>query len=161
MFHMLKRFLEIMKSIEHALLDINKGSMFLDRHEVDLIESLIEPLDIIEACSRKLCSRDVNIAEADRIFEYELRELQKLKSDIGQRFAEEIEYRITERRLKTAATLLAYLENPMFQSSIKNPTLEYANKTEIQRLARDVLLRLFPMEDKSGQSKVRCNVIIL
>ena len=144
MLHMLKRFIELKKPVELTLVEFDKKDMFPSDSEIKVIEDLIEPLDIIEACSRRLCSRDVNLAKADQIFEYELQALGKLETDIGKRFAEEIKYRITERRLTSVATLLAYLENPMFLSLNKNLLLQYANKTEIQKLARDILMRLFP-----------------
>ena len=149
MLHMLKRFIEVLGPIRHALVDFKKAHMIPSQTEIDIIEELIEPLDIIEACTRLLCSRDVNLAKADQIFEYALRELHKLESDIGKRLCEEVEYRINERRQKTVATLLAYLENPMFLNHNRNLKLEYASKTEIQKLAKEILLRLFPSEAKS------------
>ena len=124
--------------------------MFPSPEDIKIIEELVDPLDTIELCATRLCARDVNIAKADRIFEYMIRELRELKSDVGVRLCTEVEYRIYERRLKIPATLMAYLENPMFLIQ-KTPKklLTYATKVEIQNEAKDLLLRLFSAENNN------------
>ena len=117
----------------------------------------MDALDTIELCATRLCARDVNIAKADRIFEYLLRELRKLNTEVGMRLCNEVEYRIFERRLKIPATLLAYLEKPMFlqRMSVRHPPLlAYATKCEIQMEARDILVRLFQAETSDGQGSI-------
>ena len=119
--------------------------MFPNHDEINVIKALSDALEIVEAGTRRLCSRDVDIAVADEIFEYILKELRKLNSSIAIRLEVAILDRVTERRLKEAATLLAYFKDPKFLSRVSKEhfVLEYASKTAIRNLIRDIYLRLF------------------
>ena len=122
--------------------------MYPDEDEIDMLLELVEALEILEAGTRILCSRDMDLARADEVFEYMLSELRKLSSSIAHRLELAVEERIHERRLMEASTLLAYLKDPGFidrktTKTGENKILPYANRKEITNLARDIQIRLF------------------
>ena len=83
-----------------------------------------------------------------------IKDLRKLTSPFAARLTPQVEHRVNERRLKVAATLLGYLENPGFLKE-KNRVLPSASKTEITELMRDLYLRLFiekEPEENGGQN---------
>ena len=86
-----------------------KDHLYPDPEEIKTIKQLVDALEIVEAGTRALCRRDVNLAVADEIFEYIIEELRKLNTPIALRLELAVEDRVAERRLKEAATLLAYL----------------------------------------------------
>lgn len=122
--------------------------MYPDEDEIDMLLELVEALEIVEAGTRILCSRDMDLARADEVFEYILSELRRLNSSIAHRLELAVEERIHERRLMEASTLLAYLKDPGFidrktTKTGENKILPYANRKEITNLARDIHIRLF------------------
>ena len=131
-------------AVGHTLLYFKKMQMYPTDDEMKIIKELIQALGIIETASRRLCRREVNLAKADRIYEWMLRKLDELESNVSDRLRNEVGYRISERRPKKVATLLAYLENPMFLDLTKDRLLKYATKPEIKEMANDILLRLYP-----------------
>ena len=84
-----------------------------------------------------------------QIFEYIIEELRKLNTPIALRLELAVEDRVAERRLKEAATLLAYLKDPKFLDRLpqENKVLPYASKKEITTFARDLYIRLFHKEE--------------
>ena len=109
----------------------------------------------MECCSRKLCQRDCSLSEADRVLEFLIKKLHKLESEFAKSLVYRVEKRVKERRLKIAATLMGYLENPRFLKE-KDRVLEYANRKEITNLAIELYVRLFHVpksqdEETEGQ----------
>ena len=125
--------------------------------EINTIKALVDALEIVEAGTRALCSRDTDLAVADQIFEYTITELRKLHTTISYRLEIALENRISERRLKVESTLLGYLKNPKFLHDGEK-VLTYANKSEITKLARDLYIRLFlkdsPIHDEQSEPQV-------
>ena len=148
-----------MTAVEHTLLYFKKKQLFPTEDEIKTIKELVKALGIIETCSRRLCRREVNLAEADRIYEWVLMRLDELKSNASERLRNEVEYRILERRQKEVATLVAYLENPMFLDQKKKRLLQYATKTEIQQVANDLLVRLYPTLVGQDQPEIQESII--
>ena len=68
-----------------------------------------------------------------------------MDSTFALRLLTQVEKRIDERRLKVAATLLAYLEDPSFLEQ-EDLILSYGSKYDIAKLARDMWLRLFQVK---------------
>ena len=144
---MLKCYMQLREIIDNELMHLKLRSLILSDQEFESIKVLVETLDIVEVGSRKLCRRKVTLASADEIFEFMLRKLYKLKSPIGQQLYKSVEFRINERRNKTLATLQAFLEDHEFLEQIEldegMKMLEYADKTELKKLASEVYNRLF------------------
>ena len=143
---MLKRFLEVQNSVEHVLKDFGFKEMFPSEEDLTDIGELVKALDHIEACSRLLGGNTVSLAKADKMFELMLAKLRPLKTPLGKSLAFEVEYRIKERRNKGISTLLAYLDDPNFLNTLKNPILDYSSKAEIEKVAQGLLSRLYPSE---------------
>ena len=88
-----------------------------------------------------------------------IRELRQLNTSIAIRLEMAVMDRVKERRLKEAATLLAYLRDPKFIDNLPSPNkiLSYANKKEVANLARDLYIRLFqkatPAQNQSDENQ--------
>ena len=82
-----------------------------------------------------------------QIFEYIIGELRKLNTPIAFRLETAVEERFTERRLKEAATLLAYLRDPRFLEpsypGYDDRVLDYSDKKEITKFAKDLYISAF------------------
>ena len=80
-----------------------------------------------------------------------LKELRKLTSTISIELEASLEKRIKERRQPKLATLLAYLEDPGFfdASNSFDRVLQYASKTAIITVAKDIYMRLYNEEKNS------------
>ena len=135
--------------------------MYPSDEELDGIKALVDALEIVEAGTRRLCARDVDLAKADRIFEYILKELRLLDSRIAERLEAAVHERIIERRQKEASTLLAYLKDPTFLTRVSKGKLilDYANKTTIRTLAKDLYMRLFPTENQPQGDNITEDVV--
>ena len=133
----------------HAdLVHKKKVSMFPSEYEVKILKELEEALEAVEWATTSLGSRNVTLAQADEFFEVTLGRLWESKSEIARSLAEKLYTRILQRRLKTVATLLAYLENPHFLKAIGKQThLSYATKNEITEFMATLYERLYPFED--------------
>ena len=66
---MLNRFIEISVPIKKALDDpaINKRSLFPDDEEIEKIEGLLNPLNVVRDGTVSLQGNDVNLATADEV----------------------------------------------------------------------------------------------
>ena len=95
------------------------------------------------------------IVYALQTFEWMIRELRKLDTEFGMALTASVEKRINERRLAGLSTLQAYLENPQFlDHTIGEPKLlEYANKTAITTLIKDIYMRLFMDEEDNEEGE--------
>ena len=82
---MLKRFLYIQDQINHVLIDFKMGSLFPSHDEIKMITKLVKALGIVEACSRRLCSRDATLSIADQTFEFMIRELSQIDCPYARR----------------------------------------------------------------------------
>ena len=150
---MIRNFLEIRVQIHKDLKERGLLSMFLTNQEIEHAEDLTAALKIIAFLTAKLGARDMNLAKADRIFEFALRHLDQLDSTVAKDLRELMYERIEERRLKTIATLLAYLENPKFRLAAgREERLPYSNKTEITEAAISVYTRLFHKETPTPEA---------
>lgn len=76
-----------------------------------------------------------------------------MNTAIAFRLETAVEDRFYERRLKEAATLVAYLRDPQFLDpsypGSEDRVLQYADKKEITKLARDLYIQLFLKESPS------------
>ena len=75
--------------------------MFPNEDEIKTLKDLVKALGIIEAASRRLCRREVNLAKADRIYEWMLKRLGELKSNVSERLKNEVEYHLIFLGFKT------------------------------------------------------------
>ena len=121
--------------------------MFPSESEIGYVNDLSDALRIIAYCSTELGARDMNLARADEHLEFAFTKLESLESPIAKRLKENMFARVVGRRQKTFSTLLAYLENPKFLESRGNH-LSYATKTQIQRAAEGLYIRLFEEDDE-------------
>ena len=82
-------------------------------------------------------------------------ELRELTSPFGVLLKQAIEDRIEERRtnrLMELSTLLAYLEDRNFLTTTHDKILLYADKRDIAKVARDLYMRLFPVNEQPDSS---------
>ena len=147
---MLKNFLKLMVQIQTDLRARGMESLFPSPAEIEHTIELTDALRIIAWAATKLGARDMDLAKADRIFEFSLGELDKLKSTVAKDLRTKLYNRIDERRLKDVATLSGYLHNPKFQFGRKL-ILSYSNKAEITELAVSIYTRLFHTETNADQ----------
>ena len=82
-----------------------------------------------------------------------VKELREQETDFGIELATSVENRIHQRRQVKHATLLAYLENPIFlHASVQfDKVLPYSSKTAITALMKDLYIRLFGEEKQSEE----------
>ena len=67
MYAMLSRFYEVRLQVASLLASEEKSSMYPTPDEITLIKDLVDALEIVEAGTRLLCARDVNLAVADEV----------------------------------------------------------------------------------------------
>ena len=67
MYEMLNRFYEIRLHVASVLGSEGLTAMYPTEHEIDIIKDLVEALEIVEAGTRNICARDVNLAVADEV----------------------------------------------------------------------------------------------
>ena len=139
---MIWNFLVLKVQIYDDLSDRGMEHMFPREREIDHAKELTAALKIIAWATTKLGARDMNLAEADRIFEFALTELDKLGTNIADELRMSMFQRLFSRRQEDICTLLAFLENPRFLDK-KSRKLSYSSKTRITDLAVSVYTRLF------------------
>ena len=67
MMFMLQRFLQVKGPVHKVLIDLQKEALFPTDLELKTISDMVEALVIVEASSRKLCQRDISLADADQV----------------------------------------------------------------------------------------------
>jgi len=67
---MVKRLLEIKKSVNKALVELDLDDWLLSKSEVCLLQSLADCLEVIETASLALGTQDCNLFKAEKIFKY-------------------------------------------------------------------------------------------
>ena len=141
---MLKRFLEVLGPVEKVLIDfkMNKAALLPSEAEIEILKPVVKALAIVDASSRQLGARKTTLSSADFIFEKMIGELSKLDCPFARRLNGAVQTRIEERRLSVLSTLMAFLENPSFLSSTRGLHLTYADKNEIAKAAKDLLIDL-------------------
>ena len=149
---MLINFLKIRVQIHKDLEERGLESMFPSETEITHTKNLTQALKVIAFAATKLGARDMNLARADKIFEFALEQLDALTSSVAKDLRVHLHERITERRLQGVATLLGYLRNPKFQFGRKL-RLEYSNKAAITELAVSIYTRLFTKEEEDTDSE--------
>jgi len=100
---MIKRLLEVRKSVSKALVELEMQDLMLTESEVLLLDSLSDALDVIETASLALGRRDCTLFKSERIFKYLLKQLSEQQSCIGNDLYEEVRGRILERRQRHLA----------------------------------------------------------
>ena len=153
---MIRNFLKLRVQIHGDLRARGKEDMFPTEKEIEHAQDLTEALKIIAWASTKLGARDMNLAKADRIFEFALGKLDSLTSSVSITLRDFMYDRIIERRLKDVATLLGFLENPKFLIG-KDQLLPYSNRAEITDTAVSVYTRLFNNESPAVQTTEQGN----
>ena len=67
MHFMIERFMVIKDQVHIVLISLGKGALFPDVEELAMLEDITEALKWVECSSRKLCQRDISIADADQV----------------------------------------------------------------------------------------------
>lgn len=55
--------------VHKVLIDLQKDALYPTLEEIKMMEKIVEALIIVEAASRKLCQRDISLADADQVRE--------------------------------------------------------------------------------------------
>ena len=110
---MLKRFYELRKSVEHAMVDLNENFDFTT-NDIATIKDIIDALNPIDLAVQKLCRRDATLVNAERVLEICLEALNKLNSDVASQLYEAFIERVTKRRNSEMIHLMEYLSNPKY-----------------------------------------------
>ena len=148
--YMSKRFLKIRFEIHKSLIDAQKSSMYPTESEIDLIEEVVAALDVVEATTRHLQGRKVTLAEADRVFQYTLKEIHELKTPFADRLYDALIARILERRHKIFSTAHAYLEKASIMQS-KDLILPRATKKDITKFFEELFVRLYQSNEQGPE----------
>ena len=64
---MIQRFLENQDTVHTVLKHFKKEEHYPTPRELTILSDIYEALDIVEASSRKLCQRDISLADADKV----------------------------------------------------------------------------------------------
>ena len=147
---MLQAFIMCKGPIRDHLQEIDQDDLYPTKAEIDTIKSLILTLKTVEVGSQRLGKRGISLADADIIFEFMLNKLNQQNTDFAKEICAALEKRIKQRRLQDVSSLLAYLEDPHFLVPTIHSTrfLQYTtNKDVLAKLARDLILRLFPSDN--------------
>ena len=141
---LLKRFIDVKVPIQHALVDLKKTSLFPSEDEITIIEDMVKSLMVVDSVSVNLQDRSATLAEADRMFEFALSQLNNLaeKSHFGLLMRDSFLSRILYRRPKGLVTLMSYLENKRFLKET-DQVLPKASREEMIGEAVQLYVRLF------------------
>ena len=64
---MIERFLENQDTVRTVLIHLKLESLYPTPRELMILSDIVEALEIVEAASRKLCQRDISLADGDRV----------------------------------------------------------------------------------------------
>ena len=141
---LLKRFVDVQDPVHHALVDLKKTSMFPSETDIKIMEDMVESLKVVDAVSVSLQDRSATLSEADRMFEWALKELNGLaeKSNFGLLMRDSVLSRILYRRQRGLTTLMSYLENKKFLKET-DQFLPKSSKEEMIDIAEQLYGRVF------------------
>ena len=140
---MLRCFLRVIDAVEKALIDFALRNLILTEEEVELLKMVVDVLETIEIGAVALGSNEMDILQADRIFEFMLKKLEENGSSTGNTMVGITQQRIFQRRNQPLVGVLYYLSSPEPSES----TLDYPSKPEVAKKIRDLYVRLFWRQD--------------
>lgn len=141
---MLRYLLRVIDAVEKALIDFSLRDLILTEEEVELLKMVVDVLETIEIGAVALGSNEMDILQADRVFEFMLKKLKENGSNTESDMADITEQRIFQRRNVPLAAVLYYLSSPEPLESM----LEYPSKPEVAKKIRDLYVRLFWRQDE-------------
>ena len=137
---MLSRFLEIRTALEKALKNSDHSSRYFHENEDSLTKDLKELSKLLKLGHSSLSRHDVTLLKSEKTFKFII---QQLSQETGQIVFQ----RIKSRQNKNICGLIRYLEWPQHYDQISQQSrLEYQRNKELPKVARDLLVRLFPDE---------------
>ena len=141
---MLRRFFELRKHVEHALIDMDKRFDFTDS-EIKLIHDIIESLEPLKFAVKKLCRRDATLVKAERILELTMETLASLDTEVGNEVYDAFVNRVKDRRNSEIIHVMEYLSNPDFVKTCK--TDSFGAKVDAKKIKDKIITlikRLYP-----------------
>ena len=140
---MLKQFIDNEDPVYHVMRDFKMDmSLMPTEEEMTILKPIVEALSYIDSVGRKIGARKATLASADFMFEKLIGKLSTIDSPFAMRLNGAVQTRIEERRLTILSTLMAFLENPSFLDSTRNLHLQYADRNELIKSAKELLIDL-------------------
>ena len=148
---MLKRFLRVLREVEKALIDFRRRDLLLDEKEEAATQEIVDLLETVEIASLDMSRNDVDLLRADKVITFTLNKMDEKTSPAGLKMASLLRKRFAERRNEEIAGLFRLLSSA---NPVQLP-LDYPSKTELQKKARDLYMRLFwsPPESRVAEEE--------
>ena len=152
MYQMLKRFYEVRKSVENALVDMNERFDF-SLEDFETMKDIIDALEPLNLLVLNLCKRDSTLVTAERHIELTMDTLNALGSNIAKLIHESFVERILKRQNTDMIHLIEYLTKPSFLDWKTDSFGEKIDGKSIKAKAIALIKRLFLSEES-----IRLNV---
>ena len=140
---MCERFYKLRTEIEMAC--IRGGLDFpLTNEDLQKVHELCQALIPVKFATKMLSKGDADLLYADQMIQFVLEELNGQNSIISQEVKEAFEKRVLARRNTKVVHLMEYFENPRFLDQHQDYFKQRIVKSEILKLATNLIKRLFP-----------------
>ena len=149
---MIRRFLQLLPEIKYATSMSGKDWEFKEA-EIKQLRDLDQALEPLECAIKQLGSSGINLIGAEMVYENTWNDFQRLDSPIARQLEQSFKKRLLERRPANLVHLILFLENPSYWDKEKDFFGETIRKSQIKKLASDLVRRLFP-EDINQYSSV-------
>ena len=133
--------------MKKTLKNLDHSSRYFHENEDSLTKDLKELSKLLKLGHSSLSRHDVTLLKSEKTFKFII---QKLSQETGQNADDmltSVFQRIKSRQNKNICGLIRYLEWPQHYDQISQQSrLEYPRNKELPKVARDLLVRLFPNE---------------
>ena len=149
MLAMIVRFLRLEKCVRGALIAAGSLIRFSD-HDIEVLKNLRDVLSPAKTAVDHLNQRDATLLSAERINKIVFKRLEAMDqhNPFAITFKDILETKIEGRRPSNLIHLMEYLKDPHYvKKTTTDPFGMKPKKTEIHKLAMELLGRLFSIED--------------
>ena len=148
MYHMVDVFLELEQAVDSVLSETWPKMTFPSK-EITYLKMIRDVLHPICEAQNRLGADKSNVLTAEGCFQYMFKELNKIDHPFARKMFDTLETRFHERRNKKLVSLMLYLHHKRLDKD--DPLLHLfpeSSKKEIHSLAKDLMSRLFDIEEQ-------------
>ncbi len=96
--------------IDHSITDLLSNA-----EQISFLNGVVAALEIVKECLLRLCERSCNLLQADKIYEFLLKDLINQNTEFSLKLHCSLENRISQRRISEFSDLLKLLNNPFYK----------------------------------------------
>lgn len=142
---MLKRFYELKKEVQMAMIKLDKP-FEISQDEFSIIKDVCNSLEPIEIAVNYLCQKDADLILSEKIVFFTLKKLAELDTPTSRALHRQLTIRVEERRNVDLIHLVEYLNCPDYldTASARDQFGRKISKPAVIALAASLLQRLYP-----------------